>query len=67
MLFNDRLISNARHDIDKAIYADEFHGAKVERPGVMRPHDAIDTFDTVVDIHERARLATVSPDLDRVA
>src|SRR5262249_16936344 len=44
---------------------DQLVRAEVERASIVRSHDAMNTFDAIVDVHERAGLPAVSPDLDR--
>ena len=56
-------------DDDPGQLVDRDHpvGAEVEGLGVVRPHQAVDALDAVVDVAERPRLLAVAPDLDLAA
>src|SRR6202000_518845 len=60
----DLLPGCSDHDFGKLVDSDQFVGAEIERLFVLRPHDAMDALDAVVDIHERTGLLAVAPYVD---
>src|SRR5262249_17864254 len=51
------------HDLGELINRHQLICAEVERHPVVGTHDAMDALHAIVDIHERAGLLSISPDL----
>src|SRR5262249_46539948 len=58
------LVGNLRDDVDQTVDGHQFVGAEIEWRAVIRPHDAVNTFDAIINVHERSRLLPVTPNLD---
>src|SRR5262249_26099534 len=66
VLLLDALARDLRHDVDELVDRDHAVLAEVERPAEVRPHQAINALDAVVDVAVRARLLPVAPHVDDV-
>ena len=64
MLVSDLDAGRLGGDVGQLVDGHHSVPAEVERLGVVRVHEAVDALDTVVDVHERAGLLAVAPDLD---
>src|SRR5260370_31916511 len=62
-----RLAGDLSHDVDQLIDGHQLVRAEIERQAVVGPHDAKDSLDAIVDVHKRAGLPAIAPDLDFVA
>src|SRR5690606_10502569 len=51
-------------DLRQLVDRDHPVGPQVDRLGEVRPHQAVDALDAVVDVAERPGLLTITPDLD---
>ena len=66
MLLGDLDAGDFGNHVVQAIDGDEFGGTHIQRLTDIGVHQTNAAFDTVVDVHEAARLLAVAPDLDLV-
>src|SRR5205085_12380630 len=57
---------DALDDVDELVDADQLVAAQVDRLVAVAGEDHLGSLDAVVDVHERAGLLAVAPDLDVV-
>lgn len=64
VLVLEGLAGELNADVGHLVHADHLVGAKVDGLLEVRVHEAEDTLNTVIDVHEGAGLLTVAPDLE---
>ncbi len=64
MPLDQRLARDVADDVDEIVDGHQFIGSKIEWRAMVGPHDAVNAFNAVIDVHERSRLLPVAPDLD---
>jgi hypothetical protein len=60
---NDTFTGDFGHQIHQLIDTDQFVRSQVERLRIIGAHNPVDSFNAVVDVHERTALFSISPDL----
>ena len=65
MYFCEPFASNIANQVNQSIHANQAIVPEIESLSTTGPHDANQAFNAIVNIHERARLLTVAPNLDR--
>src|SRR5579884_1187505 len=61
------LSGDAGHNAEQLVDGHQLVAAEVERVSVIGLHQAEQSLEAIVDVHERARLQAVAPDLDLIA
>jgi hypothetical protein len=59
----DAFTGDFGHQIHQLIDTDQLVRSQVERLRIIGAHNPVDSFNAVVDVHERTALFSISPDL----
>src|SRR5678815_2963216 len=63
MFLLDRVTGRVSHEVCESVDRDESVLPEIQRLVIVGPHQTEEAFDAVIDVTERPRLLTVSPDL----
>src|SRR5216684_6481691 len=64
VILGELFAGGSADEVHQPIDADQAVRAEVQRVNVVRRNQTDQTFEAIVDIHERTRLHAISPDLD---